>query len=119
MTTIAEAFVNSCEHAAEWREGRASEDGDVRHLHCAEALRIAATWARTAPDADGRIPELMPGVIEDGTGYLLLGDSAQRIFAAFCFEGPEEFDAWLGRVADAATEAGYYEGLEELMGDGT
>jgi hypothetical protein len=119
MVSTTEAFANSCDDAADWRESRASEDGDIRHLHCAEALRTAAAWARGAEDAEQRLAVLLPGVIQSGTGFLLLDDRAQRVFAAYCLDGPEEFDAWLRRVAEADRQAGYDEGLDQLMGDGT
>jgi hypothetical protein len=119
MVSTAEAFARSCDDAAEWREGRGSEDGDVRHLHCAEALRTAAAWARGAADAEERIAAMLPGVIQSGTGFLLLGDRAQRILAAYCLDGPEDFDGWLRRIGEADTQEEYEEGLDQLLGDGT
>jgi hypothetical protein len=119
MVRLVEAFANSCDDAAQWREGWASEDGDIRHLHCAEALRTAAAWARGAEDAEERISALLPGVIQSGTGYLLLEDRAERVFAAYCFDGPEGFDDWLRRVAEANTQAEYDLGLDQVLGDGT
>lgn len=119
MTTFAQAFANSCEDAARWRESKAAQEGDVRNVHAAEALRTAATWALTAADAEARLGRLLPGVIQSGTGYLLLDDQAQRLFAAYCFEGPEEFDRWLQRVAEAQEQEEYDKSLDQALGDGT
>lgn len=119
MITLAQAFANSCQEAARWREGKASEDDDVRNLQCAEALRTAATWALASSEAGTRLSEVLPRVAQTGQGLLLLDHEAQRIFAAYCFEAPEELDGWLRRVADAQYALTYPEQYDQLMGDGT
>lgn len=118
MTTAAEAFANSCQEAAHWRESRAAEDHDVRHLHSAEALRTAAAWAASAGDAGERLRQLLADVPQTDQGLLLLTHRAQRILASYCLERPEELDHWLSRVAEAQYE-GEYELGEQLMDDGT
>jgi len=118
MTTPAEAFANSCQEAAEWRESRAAEDHDVRHLHSAEALRTAASWASSAGEATQRLAQLFSDVSQTDQGLLLLNHRAQRILASYCLEHPEELDRWLSRVAEAQYEEEY--ALEEqVLDDGT
>ena len=118
MTTLAEAFANSCQEAAQWRESRAAEDHDVRHLHSAEALRTAASWAASAGEAGERLRQLLPGVPQTDQGMLLLNHRAQRILASYCLERPEELDHWLSHVADAQYDQ-EYELHEQVMDDGT
>jgi hypothetical protein len=118
MTTLAEAFANSCLQAAEWRESRAVEDHDVRNLHSAEALRTAASWALSAGEAGERLRQLLPDVPKTDEGLLLLDHRAQRILASYCFERPEELDRWLNRVAEAEYEEDY-QLQQQVMDDGT
>jgi hypothetical protein len=118
MTTLAEAFANSCQEAAEWRERRAAENHDVRHLHSAEALRTAASWASSAGEAGERLRQLLSDVPQTDQGLLLLNHRAQRILASYCLERPEELDRWLSRVAEAQYEA-EYELQAQVMDDGT
>lgn len=118
MTTLEEAFANSCQEAAQWRENRAAEDLDVRHLHSAEALRTAASWATSAREAGERLRRLLSEVPQTDRGVLLLNHRAQQVLASYCLERPEELDHWLSRVAEAQYE-GEYELREELLDDGT
>lgn len=119
MATLAEAFANSCHDAARWRAGKGSEDGDVRHLHCVEALRTAASWAVKERDAEEQLQRLLLDVAISEDGRLLLAHNAQRLFASYCFEGPEELDGWLRRVAAAQYQEEYDSRQQQLMGDGT
>lgn len=118
MTTLAEAFANSCQEAARWRESRAEEDHDVRHLQSAEALRTAASWASSTGEAGERLRQLLSDVPQTDQGLLLLNLGAQRILASYCLERPEELDHWLSRVAEAQYEP-EHELQEQLMDDGT
>ena len=118
MTTLAEAFANSCQEAAEWRESRAAEDEDVRQLHSAEALRTAASWASSTAEAGERLRQLLPDVPQTDQGMLLLNHHAQQILASYCLERPEELDRWLSNVAEAQYELDY-ELQAQLMDDGT
>lgn len=118
MTTFAEAFANSCVEAAEWREAKAAEEDDVRNIHCAEALRTAASWAQSTEDAEDHLHQMLPDVTQTA-GLLLLGHTAQRILAAYCFETPEDLDHWLTRVSQAQYQEAYSQQQEQLTGDGT
>lgn len=118
MTTLEEAFANSCQEAALWRESRAAEDHDVRHLHSAEALRTAASWALSAGEAGERLRPLLSDVPQTDQGLLLLDHRAQRILASYCFESPEGLDRWLSRLAEVRY-AEEYELQQQVMDDGT
>ena len=118
MTTLAEAFANSCREAAEWRESKAAEDHDIRHLQSAEALRTAAAWASSAGEAGDRLRQLLPGVMQTDRGLLLLDPRAQHVLASYCFESPEDLDGWLSRMAGAQYEA-EYELQQQVLDDGT
>jgi hypothetical protein len=118
MATLAEAFANSCQEAAQWRESRAAEDHDVRHLHSAEALRTAASWALSAGESGERLRRLLSDVPQTDQGLLLLGPRAQSILASYCFEGPEGLDRWLGRLAEVQYEE-EYELQQQVLDDGT
>ena len=118
MTTLAEAFANSCQEAAEWRESRAADDHDVRHLQSAEALRTAAAWASSTGEAGERLRQLLADVPQTDDGLLLLNHHAQRILASYCLERPEELDRWLSHLAEAQYE-GEYELQEQVLDDGT
>ncbi len=100
---IAQSFAQTCEDAARWREERAHEHGDRRHLRCAEALHAAATWALTSDHAESRLKELLPVDVAAGGGSLDLTPDAARVFSGYCLTGPEPMERWLSRVAEALT----------------
>jgi hypothetical protein len=101
MTGLAEAFAATCHEEARWRAEKAARSGDLRDWRSADALRAAATWALTGKGAEKQLAELLPAEVVSDSGFLLLNPAAERVFAAYCYAGPERMDRWLRRVASA------------------
>ena len=99
MSKLVEAFINSCESTAEWREQRAAEYEDERVASWARRLRELADWARTDPTAAPLIESILPADLDADTGFLILAEEAANVFSRSDI-GYASTEAWLRRVRE-------------------
>jgi len=110
-----EAFANSCDSDARWREEKADEYGDQRSSRAADALHAAATWARTSEEAEEVLAELLPECVFNLGDFLTLSEDGHRIFSTYCFHSAEDLQPWLRRVADAEYGDLFEDDLTDLL----